>query len=403
MMFQFDQLLQSLHRRATQAGPFYRKLLANPWLAARLGAIAFVFLAGSGFLYLKFTHQLTPGPLSTFSRSSPLGGVASHAELSTQCTHCHAPVHCLSDTRCQDCHKQIAQDRKDSSTLHGRLPGVQRCQNCHPEHRGAQADLTELAFTYVDHYLLAGFSLEHHAHNYNQEDMNCFSCHAQAGNIAETTDCVSCHAANDHDYIAKHIEEHGTACADCHDGKDRMVDGFDHDQVFVIAGAHTDLTCVECHTQKQYAGQGSGCAECHAEPAVHAGDFGSDCAACHSETAWSPAELKQHAFNLQCGDKVVEDCKACHTTSYTSYTCVACHADDKMKTVQTHAENVEYHDCVSCHVDGMDTENARQPQKQSRSGQDPLAGRIAPQTSPAHAAVNVSPGSRIEPGKEGSQ
>ena len=53
------------------------------------------------------------------------------------------------------------------SGLHGLLPGTNRCQNCHKEHQGREADITTLAFRRIDHASLANFSLDYHQENYD--------------------------------------------------------------------------------------------------------------------------------------------------------------------------------------------------------------------------------------------
>lgn len=310
-------------------------------------------LGGGVFLYLKFTHQLTPGPLSAAHPNGvSLGGVSSHAELETKCTHCHAPIHCITDTRCQDCHKEIAEDRMNVNTLHGRLPGVSRCQNCHIEHKGADAELTALAFPNIDHYLLAGFSLDKHINNYEGEQFNCSTCHSKDGNFLETIDCVSCHAAEDHNYIAEHIETYGLACADCHDGKDRMMAGVHHEDWYPLVGGHEDLNCEDCHLDGRYVGLSSNCATCHEDPDLHAGVFGDNCSICHSETAWAPAQLKEHSFALEHGGELIEDCETCHAGTYTEYPCGTCHEDVDMKQAHADVETPDLQDCVSCHPSG---------------------------------------------------
>jgi len=320
--------------------------------------VLFVFafigvLVGSTFLYLKFTHKLTPGPLSdAHPKGVSLGGVSSHAELETKCTHCHAPVHCITDTRCQDCHIEIAKDRLDINTLHGRLPGVSRCQNCHTEHNGSDAELTAIAYTNIDHYLLANFSLDLHQEDYDGTAFDCNTCHAMEGNIIETVDCVSCHASQDHDYIAEHIETYGFACADCHDGKDRMANGLDHAQFYDLSGGHQDLACVDCHQDGGYVGLDQTCSSCHAEPELHAGIFGTNCVICHNETAWAPAELKQHTFLIQHGEEEIQSCETCHAGTYTEYPCKSCHEDSDMEEAHVDVAPNNLTDCISCHPTG---------------------------------------------------
>jgi len=143
------------------------------------GFLAALF-AFSGFIYLKKSGQLSPGPLSAaHPNKQPLNGYVSHADFETQCSHCHAPMHCITDSRCQDCHQEIARQRATANGLHGKLPGTNKCQNCHVEHRGPETTITELAFINVNHFKLANFSLARHTKDYDGENMNCESCHSQ--------------------------------------------------------------------------------------------------------------------------------------------------------------------------------------------------------------------------------
>ena len=322
--------------------------------------VALGVLGLSGFVLIKVTHAtylLSPGKLSAYhEKDDLLGGVSSHAELQRQCAHCHAPVHCVEDTRCQDCHFDIAADRNDVTTLHGRLPGVSKCQNCHPEHNGSEADLTLLPFLNVDHYLLAGFSLAHHVDNYDGNKFSCTSCHTQEGSILETMDCVDCHAAEDHDYIATHIEAYGSACIECHDGRDRMIEEFDHEPFFSLQAGHSEVDCSDCHQKEQYVGLTSTCEDCHVEPEIHAGVFGTNCERCHSATAWVPAQLKEHTFAIQHGSEPVQDCETCHAGTYTEYPCGSCHEDAAMNDVHKSLRAADLSDCIACHPTGRGKE-----------------------------------------------
>ena len=324
---------------------------------------AAMVIGGSGVVIVKtyFKQYLSPGPLSTYHNGGSLGGVSSHAEIGTKCSHCHAPVHCVTDSRCQDCHLDIAKDRENVNTLHGMLPGVSKCQNCHPEHQGADAQLTVAAFPNVDHYLLAGFSLTNHQTNYDTTPFTCVSCHGQEGDFLTTIDCVTCHVGEDHDYVAQHIEDYGMACVECHDGRDRMLNDFDHASWYPLQGGHEDQQCILCHTEQHYVGQSTQCKDCHEDPEVHLGKFGLDCSRCHTETAWTPAELIRHDFDLNRGGEFVEDCETCHTDSYTEYTCVACHSDREMADLHKQEGITEYADCMSCHLPGNNGEVTNPP------------------------------------------
>ncbi len=349
----------------------WKKFLLRPWFFIRFAVVIGFVLGCSGFLYLKATHQLSPGPLSTAHQSQPLGGVSSHAELSNDCSHCHVPVHCLSDSTCQDCHKDIAAQREDINSLHGRLPGVSRCQACHPEHNGEEADLTKLAFQNVDHYMLAEFSLASHIADYDGEQMTCQSCHSdEDGSFAKETDCITCHSSHDHNALATHIEEYGSACTECHDGQDRMVKGFDHSQ-FALSGGHADHECAECHSDQHYVGTSASCSSCHEEPEVHAGQFGLECARCHTDVAWTPAELKIHTFALEHGDEPIETCEECHLATYTEYTCDSCHENEEIVTAHVSLETTDIQQCADCHPTGTEDETPlkAKPQADPEDGQ----------------------------------
>ncbi len=113
-----------------------------------------------------YSTLLAPGPLSAVQeQGTELGGYGSHAEFEQECGHCHAPVHCITASRCQECHLDVAQDRMTAVGLHGRLPANQ-CQDCHVEHQGREAVITEFAFRNVDHEKLSGFSLADHQVDY---------------------------------------------------------------------------------------------------------------------------------------------------------------------------------------------------------------------------------------------
>ena len=360
-----------------------KKYLPRPSV---LRSLIFVF----GFGYIGFAYaSLFPGPLTGHQvTEDPIGGYVSHAQFEKGCTHCHAPLHCVTEDRCQECHVDVAEEKAELSGLHGLLPGTNRCQNCHVEHMGREADITTLAFKRIDHAALADFSLDYHQQDYAGEAMDCQSCHSQDDYREASLDCVTCHAENDHDQMASHIDEHGIECLSCHDGKTRLAE-FEHNvQAFNLSGAHTELECKQCHNdpELQYNETPSACVNCHTEeerPESHP-QFGSDCQRCHDTAAFAPARLSQHTFDLGHGLEANEetDCQACHTLSYTAVNCQGCHDDNRM----TEAEHAglglaTIHNCVTCHPSGTPGQDDNFPQKAGRpQEQAEAAGTVNSET-----------------------
>lgn len=339
------KLFSPIFSNLTQINRKYRLLIWLPTLAILMSG-------GYGF---KHSGYLSPGPTSSaHPKNQPLQGYVSHADFQMECGHCHAPIHCVTDDRCQDCHMDIARQRAEADGLHSLLPGTDKCQTCHTEHLGTDESISHVAFKNIDHMKLAGFSLKKHTKNYDGSDMNCESCHAQGRYASETLDCLTCHMQADHDGMAARVEKFGSACLDCHDGVDRM-DNFDHNDIFALDGGHADLDCAECHADYQFLQTTSDCKSCHEEPELHAGLFGLDCARCHTNDAWAPAQLMQHTFLLDHGLAVgeVSTCESCHVGSYVEYTCASCHTDDEM--IAAHAGQVieNLNDCISCHPTGV--------------------------------------------------
>ena len=322
--------------------------------------LAFMMLA-LGYHYVHAEKPFFPGETSAMSpKDTPLQGYVSHAEFEQECAHCHAPLHCVTDTKCQDCHTEVALQRSQSDGLHGKLPGTSKCQTCHPEHHGREVVITDFAFHNVDHAKLANFSLVKHQEDYQGNAMGCESCHSQERFAGETLDCLSCHIENDHDYMAGHMEDYGMDCVRCHDGADRMRD-FDHEQVYALQGAHAEAECQACHAEKVFAGISQDCIACHEDPELHEGKFGLDCARCHTATAWQPAKLTRHAFQLSHGGETQLECQTCHLENFTEQTCYNCHDHEPQQMAQVHlAEGItEYENCSHCHPSGQAGEAAR--------------------------------------------
>lgn len=323
--------------------------------------MAVLLMLALGYSYVHAAKPFFPGETSGMApKNTPLQGYVSHADFEQECQHCHAPLHCVTDTKCQDCHIEIAQQRAELDGLHGKLPGTEKCQTCHPEHHGREVVITDFAFHNVDHAKLANFSLVKHQEDYQGNPMDCESCHSQERFANESLDCLTCHVEEDHDYMAEHIDVYGMDCVRCHDGVDRMRD-FDHNQIFALEGVHADADCQACHAEKVYAGISQDCIACHEDPDLHAGKFGLDCARCHTATAWQPALLTRHNFALNHGGSDQLECQTCHLENFTEQTCYNCHDHQAEQMAQVHlGEGIEdYENCSHCHPSGQAGEAAR--------------------------------------------
>jgi len=231
---------------------------------------------------------------------------------------------------------------------------MRQCENCHPEHRGKQAHITDFAYNNVNHELLSNFSLDLHQFDFDNQPMGCQSCHSQDSYVHERLDCITCHSSGDHDFTASHIKLYGSECISCHDGKDRYAN-FDHAAEYPLDGKHLDVACEECHQEKQFAGTPQECISCHEEPVVHAGIFGQDCGRCHAATAWYPAELTNHTFVVDHGVDIRPTCETCHKHTYTEYLCSSCHDPDEMKVIHLQEGIYDLHECIECHPSGSET------------------------------------------------
>lgn len=298
---------------------------------------------------------LNPGALSSINRSGEaLGGYDSHAMFEEACTHCHAPIHCVTDTKCQDCHIEIARQRTEMVGLHSRLPGTEKCQSCHVEHRGKDAVISAVALPNINHQELSGFSLARHETRYDGSQMVCEDCHTEGRFSPDEVSCLDCHEDADGELIAQHSAEHGDNCLGCHDGTGAIVE-FDHNTVYLLEAGHETASCRECHADNLFAGTSQACESCHGEPDIHTGQFGQDCARCHTAVAWAPAQLTQHRFALDHGDSGQLDCTACHKGSYDQVSCTDCHPAADMPGLHAPEAVPDFRPeapCISCHATG---------------------------------------------------
>jgi hypothetical protein len=212
-----------------------------------------------GALVFAYPHLMVgPGPLS-----------AGHAQLSTDCFACHAPLRGASAARCVACHA-VADIGVRTSTGE-------------PVHAAptANASATKIAF----HQQLI------------QSD--CTACHSEHANPrlaprstkpfshallrAPTREaCASCHAAP---ALSTH-QRFGPQCAQCHTTTAWQPTTFDHAKYFPLEGEHR-AACATCHTDNVYSSY--------------------TCFGCHEHT---PAKVRKDHEGEVSGN--LDNCVKCH-------------------------------------------------------------------------------------------
>jgi hypothetical protein len=280
--------------------------------------------------------------------------------------------------KCTACHQRASQVRTSAQSASARLQtdffknAPTECDRCHdepPAHRGVfndrcadchtatswkPATLKGAPFSHAEN---TSFSLARHQTNFDETPITCTDCHQDVSAPFDVERCIACHVQDGQqgDFMDRHIAQYGKDCTGCHDGADRM-HNFDHAAVFPLDGRHAQIACADCHANQVFAGTPAECARCHAEPGIHKGFFGVKCQYCHSTQAWAPAPLRIHPFPLEHGGQGQSECKVCHQSRYTDYTCYGCHEHNPDEVLKRHLEEgikqEELPKCVECHPNG---------------------------------------------------
>jgi hypothetical protein len=311
-------------------------------------AIVGAVMAKGGMLY-------SPGALNA-QAGETLGGVTSHAQIGGDCKACHtAPWESarMAD-RCAACHTDIAAQMFDVAKLHGMITKkgpTLACRDCHPDHRGPSAALTDLGSNTFPHETL-GFSLNGHQQKVTREAFVCADCHTQSIAAFDPAICQTCHQQMDAAFSQKHALDYGTDCLACHDGADRFGKSFSHANFsFRLDGKHAQVNCAQCHANARavadFQSTPTDCFSCHQKDDPHSGQFGTDCGACHKTSAWADATFDHNlsAFKLE-GKHANVKCEQCHQNNVFKgmpTDCYSCHADPAFH-IGALGTN-----CASCH------------------------------------------------------
>ncbi len=308
-----------------------------------------------GFSLASGGHMFSSGDLNA-QTDETIGGVTSHAQI-PECKACHsAPWE--SDTmadRCLACHTDISEQMMNVAQLHGAISQKDptlACRDCHFEHRGATASLTEMGDNVFPHEEL-GYSLKGHQLTVKNEAFVCSDCHGEDISTFASDSCQTCHSEIDVVFTQAHLFSFGSECLACHDGVDRYGNAFDHNALpFQLIGGHTAASCTGCHLDArsivdlQSAPQD--CYSCHYQQDEHQGQFGTQCEACHTPNDWEAVSFDHSLSNFPLtGAHVTVNCEDCHlndTFVGTQSSCVSCHAEPVEHLGQFGI------DCVACHT-----------------------------------------------------
>ena len=294
--------------------------------------ITLVLVTGLGLI--QGNHLFSPGELNS-KAGAPLGGYVSHADIGNKCALCHpAPWEAIGiDTRCQQCHLDIASQLQDNSSLHGIFFNNNAhltCRICHPEHGGRGSFQTVMKTIYFPHDSL-GFSLKTHQGNI------CQDCHPSSVKNFNLETCVFCHEQTDLKFTKEHTLAFGVNCLACHDGLETYGKSFNHDDFpYKILGKHKEVLCAVCHptarSKTDLRSTPQDCSACHQKDNIHSDRIGISCGDCHTPDGWKPAKFDHNLANFKLEGKHIDvTCENCHVGGKylgTAMECNACHSKD---------------------------------------------------------------------------
>ena len=190
---------------------------------------------------------------------------------------------------------------------------------------------------------------------------DCIDCHQSMIFKEAPSECISCHTD-------VHSMTVGADCARCHTSQNWLINNIPelHEQNgFPLIGAHSTLSCQECHLSEanlRFARIGNECISCHredylsAESPDHVGSgFSTNCIECHDPLSvdWG-SDLSDHSFFPLTKGHDIQDCNECHLTSNfsdASNECSTCHQDDYNATFNPDHQSLNLtNDCASCHT-----------------------------------------------------
>jgi hypothetical protein len=280
-----------------------------------------------------------------------------HVAVAANCVICHNGDYNNTPNTCVGCH--VSDYNSSTNPNHSVNQFPTDCASCHNQNAWAPS-----SFNHNAYYPLTG------AHSSIATE--CVFCHN--GNYTNTPNtCVGCHQS---DYNGSTNPNHNSLglsndCVSCHTTAPNWTPALfpDHNNYYVLAGAHIPLDCISCHNGN-YNNTPNTCVGCHqrdyngtTNPNHAAAQFPTDCTACHSQSAWNPSTFDHDNlyFPIYSGKHNNEWnlCSECHTNSnnYNIFSCINCHEhDDPADMADKHdgVSGYQYNSnaCYACHPDG---------------------------------------------------
>ena len=297
--------------------------------------------------WLTGGEVFNPGPLSAKSKAEVvIQNYKSHAEFEGRCNLCHQPLNSNQAELCKTCHTDVRDQIDQGSGTHGRIKSIEKCSDCHSDHKGREFDPSQTALTSFNHNVTAFPLTNKHA------AILCKDCHTNGDFQHISSACSSCHKEP-----AVHAGMFGLDCSSCHTDaawKPAEFNGaaFDHEKTSFSLLKHFSnydqkaINCTDCHTKTTQTFDAQKCVDCHnghpaqkqtiekvAQPAdfltVHMKTFGNNCLDCH-DGADRMGNFKHNDIFVLDGKHAALVCGQCHADQKYAGTprqCLACHKE----------------------------------------------------------------------------
>ena len=249
-----------------------------------------------------------------------------------------APIHPKS-TECLTCHESRALLLPSHQDL------SKDCSTCHQKTKWVRAIPHEKSSLQGKHLKLL-----------------CNQCHKNVPHESLPMDCYSCHQKNYEGVInPNHVfGKYSKQCQACHSQEKWTPAFLNHDQFFLLEGAHRNLACEKCHINDRYAGTPKDCYSCHQKnyegvknPDHVLRKYPKQCQSCHTQIKWKPAIFDHNQFFALKGAHQKLACEKCHINDRYAGTpkdCYSCHQKNYTGTKNPNHVTAQFpRTCQTCH------------------------------------------------------